>query len=496
MGVIGLRRGLGVTVGVVLMVLSGGAAARARTLTLEEAVQTALQNNPQVAAADQDAAVTRTRYKEVRSNERPALNFEYSNIRLNEAPTLDVDLGTYFKPAFSHIMDSVPSYMQVPVTGSPGTYVTIANPYKAPTNAALQAADFSLSYPLAEEITEKYTLSLQWPVWTGGRVKYGVSQVRHGAAALDLKAESKRREIAFSVAQAYLGCVLARRVAAVFDEAYETVSGHVKQAESLFAQGIIPKYDLMRAQTELANADRRRLDAHNQADLALAYLMDLLGTPKAEAPDLTTGLSGEEEFSQDYDSVVNTALGQSSDMAALMERDKMYEAGIKGARAGLKPVVALVGQSELRDADLSILTPESYWGVVVKVPLFNGQKSKAEASQQRALRLRNSSDVKRLENGIMLEVKKYYLDLMSARKGLESAGQAVELATESRRLALRRYEVGEGTSMEVTDSVLALSLAETNLENARYQYDIAYYGLMKCTGRIVDEFMHPGGVSQ
>ena len=109
------------------------------------------------------------------------------------------------------------------------------------------------------------------------------------------------------------------------------------------------------------------------------------------------------------------------------------------------------------------------------------------------MRNSNRTDIRRLHNGIRLEVRKNYLDLMSAKKALEASDKAVELATESRRLAERRFEVGEGTSMEVTDSILALSIAETNREQARYQYDIAFYGLKKSMGQILSEFGNPGG---
>jgi len=119
--------------------------------------------------------------------------------------------------------------------------------------------------------------------------------------------------------------------------------------------------------------------------------------------------------------------------------------------------------------------------------------SHAKVAQQKALRNRNRTDIRRLHNGIRLEVRKNYLDLMSAKKALEASDKAVELATESRRLAERRFEVGEGTSMEVTDSILALSIAETNREQARYQYDIAFYGLKKSMGQILSEFGNPGG---
>jgi outer membrane protein len=410
-------------------------------------------------------------------------------VHLNAPINLSVDLGSELKPAFLGIMNAVPSYITVPVPAAPaGTYTTIANPYKAPTIAALSAASYELDYPVSKQDVRRFTLHLQKPLYTGGRVKNGVSQVKNAYAALDERSESKRREVALTTVKAYLGAVLAHRAAVVSQEAYETVSQHVKQAESLFKQGLIPRYELMRAQTELANQDRRLLDSQNQANPALAFLIDAIGPPDAETPTLTTSLDGTGEMPLDYEKAASIALDSNTDMKALQYRDRFFAAAVRSAKSERFPVVALFASADMRDEDLSILDPKSYVGVMAKLPILDGGVTHAKVTQQIAQKERNKTDMTRLRNGIKLEVRKNYLDLMSGKKALEAADKAVELATESRRLAVRRFEVGEGTSMEVTDAVLALSIAETNREQARYQYDLAYYSLKKALGQLIDEF--------
>jgi len=484
--VIAMNRKILVLTACLCIVFAG--VAQAKQLSLKDAVNTALVSSPEIAAADQDADAIRAKINEARAGGRLTLGLDMNYLHLAEAPTLNVDIGNMLKPAFLGVLNAVPSYIQVPNPASPGTYVTIPNPYKAPTAAALSNASYALSYPLSKQDMRRFTLNLQKPLFTGGRVKYGVAQLRNAYVALDERAKSKQREVALSAVKAYLGAVLAKRVEIVSEEAFQTVSQHVKQAESLYKQGLIPKYELMRAQTELANQDRRSLDAKNQANLALAFFQDVIGTPDEEPPTLTTELDGSKEMKLEYEQAAATALEASTDMKALQARDRIYANGIKSAKSERLPVVAFVASADLRDEDLSILTPESYFGIFAKLPIIDGGVSHAKVTQQIAQRERNKTDITRLRNGIKLEMRKNYLDLMSAKKALEAADKAVELATESRRLAVRRFEVGEGTSIEVTDAILALSIAETNREQARYQYDSAYYSLKKALGQIVEEF--------
>lgn len=438
------------------------------TLTLEQAVAIALDENPQVEAADRDVDVARSRMGEAVAGGRARVNFDASVIHLRESPTLDV-------PPVS--LSSLQNLLKMLHPGAPIPAMNLTLP----------------SFQLSPQDMTRYTLSVEQPLFTGGRVAHGREQVKNGVDALEAAAVSKRREIAQNVAAAYLGVVLAQRAAEVSDDAYDTIAMHVSQAEALFNQGLIPKYEYLRAQTELANYDSRRIETHNQADLAMALLLDLLDMPGTTPPVLTTPLNGEYAFDMTLNDAAAAALAASSDMRALQARDRMYEAGVDSARAGLKPVVAAVASTELRDNDLPLTTPDGFVGVVVKMPLYDGGAAHSRARYNQSLRERNQSDIERLQNGIQLEVKKYYLDLTNARQALTAAQMAVTLARESHRLAMRRFEVGEGTSIEVTDAVLGLSIAETNLLRARYQYDVAYFGIQKSIGRIVEEL---GGEGQ
>ena len=480
--------------------------ARADTLSLEQAVRTALDNNPEIAAADKEAQATGERIGEVKSNVRPHLDLGFSYIHLEEAPTLEVppinidmsDMGSAINQYFQG------TSTQLQALGMPGLP---AFPTQLSKTLTLPG------FELAEQDTRRATLSMQYALFTGGRVKQNVERIRRGANAQDAMAQSQRKATTMAVIEAYLGAVLARRAARVNDEAYATMQWHVNQAESLYRQGMIARYDLMRAHTELGNQDHRRIEAHNQADLALAFLLDLMGMPDAfpqahepvagdsgdYAPtvELTTALGRAMAPETDYEQAVATALERSSRRQALQEKDAMFGAGIRAAQAEHNPTAALVASRELRDEDLPVTTPESYIGVVVTLPLLDGGGAKARANHQRKMREQNQETMRRLDNAIHLEVRKSLLDLEAARKALDAAATSLDLASESLRLARRRYEVGEGTSMEVTDAILAHSLAETNLDRTRYQYDLACYGLKRSLGIILDEFqISEGGVAQ
>ncbi|HEY9765801.1 MAG TPA: TolC family protein [Chroococcales cyanobacterium] len=445
-------------------------------LTLRDAVRTALVENPEVAAAEQDAAVLGARVAQARSHHWPSVALDAGFVHLSEEPVLKIPPININLPA------------DIPLTLAPGKTVAVPLPQLPPVRLP--------NIPLARQNLTEVALSVQLPLYTGGRVEYGVEQLNQGVIALRAKADSKRDEIAYSVVKAYLGAVLAQRSAEVAENAYSTVEQHQKQAAKAVEAGMVPRYEEIRARAELANQDRRRLDAHNQADLAMALLMDTLGTPEGEPPTLTTPLKFGKDvknIASQWEPSIQEALDASHDLKALAARDRAYQAAEKGAAAELLPTVALQGSQEiynkgLFDKDLPMTSPGGFIGLVAHLPLFDGGNARAKKAEQSLLRQRNQSDERRLRNGIRLEVRKYNLDQRTAQKALQATDQAIALASENLRLATRRFAVGEGTGLEKMDAILTLSIAETNQEQARYQYDLAYYGLKKAMGAIREEF--------
>ncbi|HEY3375944.1 MAG TPA: TolC family protein [Armatimonadota bacterium] len=424
------------------MTLCGAVAA---PLSLADAVRNALAHNPEVAAAAQNIKIADAKYGQVAAKGRPAVNLDAAYFDLSKQPTMSLPTIT------------IPG---LPAITLPGL-------------------------PLSSSTISRGALDVTVPLSTGGRVKNGLAQVAEGVAALQAQAEATRREVAYRVVCAYLGAIFAQRIAEVADQASTTLQGHLTQAQALLAHGQIARYEVIRAESEVANQQRRQLDAHNQVELALAYLQDVMGLPKEDTPTLSTDLQGSGPFSRELQAAIDSALGASSTMKALQARDRLYAAGERSARAEKNPVVAATASKQLYMDEQPFTTPGLIVGVVMTVPLSDGGLAKAQEAEQAALRERNQSDMRRLENGIRLEVRKYYLDLQSARKALEAADTTVALATESLRLATRRFEEGQGTGLEKSDAILARSLAETSRAQAKYQYDIAYYGMQHALGTLV-----------
>ncbi len=417
---------------------------RASAMTLKEAVQKTLEHNPQIKGSKAEENAVRSKVREAQSYRNPKVGFTATLAGMNEAPA-----------------------MKVPEVELLGRVIKIPD-------LPLSASTISLG-----------TVGLTVPITTSGRIEHGIAQARAGVAAMEFKTAVLEEEIAFLTIKTYLTSVLAGKIENVNQEAYNTLNEHLQQANRLFEEKQIPKYEVIRAEAEVANAQKKLIDAKNARLLAIAVLQDLIGNNPEEELTLDTDIVlPPTQDHKRYMALVDEAIKQSHALNALEATDKMFHEAELVAKAEHLPTLGAFATQILYHNDQPFTIPSSIIGVALNIPLYDGGTSGAKAAEQRALREKNQNDFKKTQNILYLEVVKFNLDAENAQESLKTSAKAIELATESLRLAQKRFAEGVGTGIEISDATLALLIAQTNEIEAKYQYTLAIYGLAKISNKL------------
>lgn len=413
----------------------------AQAITLPEAVSKAVSNNPQIYQGQSEIKAAQAKVKEVRSKKNPNVNFTAMLVGMDKSPSMEL----------------------------PEMHLNLGPLGERSLNLP--------SLPLANETISAGIVSLTVPITTGGRIENGIKQAQAGESATVFKHEAIKKEIAFQAAKAYLTAVLAEKVEAANEAAYNTVNEHVEIAKKLFEQRQIAKYELFRAETELANAKKRLMDSQNNKKLAIAVLKNIMGTPDHEDIVLESDIS--DVLTSEVSTDEENALENSEMIKALLAKDEMYKSAERVARSEKMPVLAGFASRILYANEQPFTMPKNIIGLMLNVPLYDGGLSSAKIEEQSALAQGNKYEQVKTENNIKLEVLKYTLEMQTARESLKANEKAIDTAKEALRLAERRFEEGVGAGIEVSDASLSLLTAQTNRAVSLYQYKTAYYCLAK-----------------
>lgn len=326
---------------------------------------------------------------------------------------------------------------------------------------------------------------LTQPIDISGIVRSAVRVVSLNYEIAQIENQRTRNEVVLQVTTAYQQVARAEEFVRVTEEALKNARERLSVIQAQVDAGVASQFDLLRARTQVAQNEQAVLTARNQLEIAKSTLNNLLGRP-LETPFRVVPFQQLPELAGDLESLIQQACSQRPEMLSAQRGIDLAQANIQNARRGQLPTLALTGQADF-NLNTTPFNPrrESYTGVVVlSVPIWDGGITQARVAQAQDDLEIAKTRLQQVQEAIALEVRTAYLNLVESKKRLEVAQQGLEVATEALRLARVRFEAGVSPQLEISDAELAFTQARTNLVNAQYDYLNAYANLMKAVGTI------------
>ncbi len=408
------------------LALPAALAAAAGPLTLDEAIRHALSQNPELRAAGRQAQAADARADAAKGAFLPQVGVRYL-VRRSDNP-LD---------AFADKLNTR--------TVDPGTDFSSAQALNYPGTSTLHATQ----------------LTVELPLYTGGRLIAGRREAGAYAEAARLGYERRQQATAYNALHAYRAAQAAASAVGIADDAVEAAREHADTTARLVRQGRIVASDRMTAELNLAAAESLREQAAHRQRLALEELRLVMGQPANaglalppwENPELPTVPPATADSEQ-------RALATRKDLKANEALLTASRTKITAARAAFQPQVGVVAADSWYDDNAALDNKSQSIMGVVSLNLFNGGRdwhglSAAQRdSEQTELRLEGARQAARNE------VRAAASRLHEAMARRRIAGQSIDKARATVRLVKQRY--GEGRTI-----LIDLLMAERVLVEAR-----------------------------
>ena len=417
-------------------------------LTLPDAVQLALRNNPTVQATEAYAEAVRHGITIAQAGRYPRVDFSEGVTRGNN-----------------------PVY----VFGS------------LLTQGQFTAANFalpSLNYPAPLDNFRTQFMAAM-PLWDAGQTSRRVRDARLSSQGATRATERSRQEVIFAVVQAYLNGLLARESVRVAEAAVEMSKADLASAQSRQEQGLAVPSDLLSAQVQLAQAQEDLLRAKNAVALADAALSVAMG----QAEDAPVSLAGRWS-----DVTFEAGTLDERQQRALTTRPDYHEAQIGEQRAlngrsmavaEFLPKLNIFGSWE-QDNQTFLARGNDNWalGATLSFNLFDGGANRARLKESTARERQAHAMRNQFAAAVRLQVREAYLNLTTARDRVEVSRGATAQATESLRITQNRYEAGLATITDLLRAETAHTTAQKNALNAIFDYRLSYAALELATGEL------------
>ena len=334
--------------------------------------------------------------------------------------------------------------------------------------------------------SESYSagISGNMDLFAGGRNLAQVRSARATVEAAEATLVTRRFAVVLSAKQAFFAVRRAEELIALNGERIRQAREQLEAAERRLQVGRATRSDVLRAQLELRNAQQAMLESETQrrsAMYALGHRVGVVGPVAAMGADSLAPAPLALSPERMRELVLEEAPAVVSSRANL----GVAEAGLSQARAQWFPTLGLSGGYNWSNGALDLDTGRTSWNTNLRLsyPLFNGLQREAAVDRSNAqvtVARAEAADAARLA---ISELERLLAALDLAERKLALLEETVEVAREDYRVQQERYEHGAATILELVSSQIALTQAEYDLINARYDYQIAKAELESLVGR-------------
>ena len=328
-------------------------------------------------------------------------------------------------------------------------------------------------------------LSLEQPLWTGGRIAGAIGAAEAGREAALAGGRRVRQQVIHQVVDAYSGAVVAEHFLAVARQALETARGHVELVADLREAGLVVEADLLRARVRESELREMVIRAEAGRAVARAALALAMGLPAETSLTLPSGLGDPPADDEALADLEREALERRPDLKAITHQLEAATSMVRAARGGLWPTIGAGGVWEANAEDAPG-TDGTNWTVMLtaRFRLFDGGRTRARIRQAEADVREAGAALAARRDQVALEIRQAWHALRAARQRLVAAREAVRMAEESLRVMEDRYREGLIRLVELQDAETALTGARTRVVAARRDVLLGRAALDLAVGRL------------
>lgn len=294
------------------------------------------------------------------------------------------------------------------------------------------------------------------------------------------KARSSRLDMVNQVTKAFYQLLLAQDSYEVLKKSYKQSEDNFRIVDAKYQQGKVSEYDKISAEVQMRSLKPTVVSAGNGVNLAILQLKVLMGM-ESDMPIAVAGNLKDYEmamFTRQAQPRPADIVGGNTTLRQLDLNYDMLQRNLKLKYTNFMPTLAASFQfmytsmSENWKVFDYTWTPYSTIGLTLSIPLFKG--SNFSQVKQAKLQLKQMDQTRiNTERQLKMQAQSYLNNMSASTEQVVSNKEAVLQAEKGRTIAEKRYEVGRGTILELNSSEVALTQAELTYNQSIYDYLVA-----------------------
>ena len=343
------------------------------------------------------------------------------------------------------------------------------------------------------------SLQVNYDLITGGQRDASIRAAELQTQVSALAVESQQEDIRLATANAYYALQEAGEQIRINQSFVNEAERNLRDSELRQEVGVGTRFDVLRADVQLANAQQQLVQSRFNQDIARRDISRLLNLPSTSGLQ-TTPVAKAESWPLNLDDSILQAFQNRSELEQLLLQSGINEQQRRIALAAIRPRVSLFanfGVSDTLTSNATINTlngpvgaptgfndSTSSVGINFNLTLFDGGAARARARQQEIAGTINEEQFSQNLDQIRFDVEQSFFNLQANQENIATSQVAVTQAQEALNLANLRLQAGVGTQLDVLTAQSDLTQAQFNNVSAILGYNRSLAALQRAVSNL------------
>ena len=302
-------------------------------------------------------------------------------------------------------------------------------------------------------------------------------------------ARSTKLDLIMQVKNTFYGIIVLEESNRVLSQSYKNALESAQNIADMYANGMASEYDKIRSEVATRNIVPALTQSQTSLKLAKMQLKVLLSIDVAIPIKALGSFAQFEDEIRNYQPDYSCDLGMNSDLRQLDIQTSKLNKSLQLIRSQRVPTIGLFGNYNIQMQSNKFTVNEPWAnaasvGLSVSIPIFNKMSIYMKAKQTKVGIQQMEYQKNLATQSLIVSVNNSVNQMAVAKIQLESDKEAVAQAQKGYEIAKVRYNTGIGTVLELNDSEVALTTSQMNLNQTLYNFLQAKNQMEKVLGTI------------
>ncbi len=330
-------------------------------------------------------------------------------------------------------------------------------------------------------------LQVNYDIFTSGRNSAQRRAAERLVRAAELTVEQTREQLRLDTTNDYYNLQNANEQVRINQAAVINAQRSLSDTLAQERAGLGTRFDVLRAQVNLANAQQQLTNAIATQGINRRQLASRLSLPESINVSTSDPVQPAGNWTLPIEDTIVLAYKNRAELEEQLVQREVSEQQRRAALSTLGPTVsASASYNLLKNFETDLSAPGAGYSVGLQAQwnFFDGGAAQARAAQQERNKEIAESRFAQSRNTVRFQVEQAYINLQSNRTNIDTTTTALSQAAEALRLARLRFQAGVGTQTDVINAETDLTRAEGNRVSAIIGYNLSLAQLQRAVSNI------------